>query len=76
MPEVCLRPAQFLPEVRAHQLPLGKAIEAEFLVRRMSIVIRQRQPEQQRVGVEDFFKFVHDRNRATFAHEDRGRAES
>src|ERR1019366_9577783 len=62
---------QFLPQIRAHALSFFKAVEAEFFVRGMRVVIRQAQAEQQRIRAENFFELVHNRNRAAFAHQNR-----
>ncbi len=50
--KMCLRARstklrQFLPKQRPHPDPVLEAIQAEFLVRRMCIVVRQRQSKQQ-----------------------------
>ena len=41
---------QFGPKLRAHPHARDIAIEIEFLVRRMGVVVRQRQAQQQRIG--------------------------
>ena len=40
-----LTSAQFLPQIGAHELAFREAIEVEFLIRRMSVVIRKRQTQ-------------------------------
>ena len=70
------RPGQFLPEVRAHQLAFGKAIQVEFLVGRVRVVVGQGQAEQEGVGAQDLLEVVDNRDGAAFAHEDGFGAES
>jgi len=62
---------QLLPQPRAHRLAFRETIQIEFFVRRMRIVVRQTQAEEQRIRAEDFFELVHDGNRAALAHQDR-----
>ena len=62
---------QFLPEVGAHQLAVGKTIQVELFVGRMGVVIRQGQSEQQGIRVEMFFEIVHDGNGTALANEHR-----
>ena len=68
--------AQFLPQMRAHQLALGKAIEVELLVGRVRVVVGQRQSQQERVGAENFLEIIDNGNRAAFSHEHRLATES
>ena len=57
--------------MRAHQLAFFKTVEAEFFVRRMGVVIRQAEAEEQRVRTENFFELIDDGDRAALAHENR-----
>src|SRR5690348_15535892 len=68
---ITLRSRELLPQIRAHQLTLFETVEAEFLIRRMRIVVRQRQAEHQGVGMENLFEVIYDRNRSAFAHQHR-----
>src|SRR5206468_8466971 len=62
---------QLLPQARPHAHAFFVAIEAELFVGRVRIVVRQRQPQQQRVRAQVLFEIVHDRDRAALAHQRR-----
>ena len=57
--------------MRTHQLAFFKAVEVEFFVGRMRVVIRQADAEEQGVRAENFFELVDDGDGAAFAHHDR-----
>src|SRR5579871_5380934 len=61
---------QFLPEVGAHHLAFVEAIEMEFFVWRMGVVIRQAEAEEQRIRAKDFLELVDDGDGAALTHED------
>jgi len=61
--------------MRAHGLAFGEAIEIELFVRRMRVVVRQAQTQQQRICAENFFEIVDDGNRAALTHQYRLAAE-
>src|SRR6266540_5469938 len=63
--------SQLLPQQRAHPHPFGEGLQAEFLVGRMRIVVRQREAEHQGVRAKYFFEVRHDGNRAAFAQQHR-----
>ena len=67
--------AQLLPQEGAHQLAFGEAVQVEFLVGRMGIVVGQGQAEHEGVGAEAFLEIVDDGDGAAFAQEDRVEAE-
>ena len=61
---------EFLPEPGAHELAFLEAIQVEFFVGRMGVVIRQADAEQEGIDAQDFLELVHDGDGAAFAHED------
>src|ERR1043165_1084962 len=69
--QICDLSRQLLPQQRAHALAVGKQIEVKLLVRRMRVVIGQRQAEQQGVRAEDLLELVDDGNRAALANQHR-----
>ena len=61
---------QFRPEVRAHGHASGEDVEVELFVGGMSVVVGQRETEQQGVGTQHFLEVIDDWNGAARAAHD------